>query len=60
MASLSYEKDEDLTKILIDAAKNLEKYVEMGIKAKDYYEQHATINHMARGAMEAFEYALRH
>lgn len=55
---IMYEEDEDLTNILIDAAKNQQKYVNMGIKAKDYYDHHATINHMAQGAMDAFDYVL--
>ena len=35
-----------------------EKYVEMGRKAKDYYDNHATIQHMARGAIDAFDYVI--
>lgn len=55
---IMYEKDEDLTFILIDCAQNPQKYVDMGIRAKDYYDNHATINHMAQGAMDAFNYVL--
>ena len=55
---LMYENDEELTSIMIDCAKNSKKYIEMGIKAKDYYDSHATVNHMAQGAMNAFEYVL--
>lgn len=57
---IMYEKDEDLTNILIDAAQNQQKYVDMGVKAKNYYDHHATINHMAQGAVDAFEFALEH
>lgn len=56
---IMYEKDEDLMSILEDACVNAQKYVEMGVKAKDYYDNHATINHMAQGAMDAFEFVLK-
>lgn len=56
---IMYDYNDDLAKILIDAAHNQQNYVDMGIKAKNYYDHHATINHMAQGAMDAFEYALK-
>lgn len=56
---IMYEKDEDLTSIIEDACKNPQKYVEMGMAAKDYYDHNATIKHMAQGAMDAYEYALK-
>lgn len=55
---IMYEKDEELTSIIEDACKNPQKYIEMGITAKNYYDNHATIRHMAQGAMNAFDYAL--
>jgi len=55
-----YAKDEDLTEIISDACRNPQKYVQMGIEAKEYYDNYATIKHMAQGAMDAFEYALKH
>lgn len=56
---IMYDNNDDLVKILIDAAHSQQNYVDMGIKAKDYYDHHATVNHMAQGAMDAFEYALK-
>lgn len=53
-----YNKDEDLIKILEDCYRNPSKYILMGGKAKEYYDKHATINHMAQGAIQAFEFAL--
>ena len=53
-----YENDEDLTTIIEDSCRTPEKYVKMGIAAKDYYDNHATIKHMADGAMNAFRFAL--
>lgn len=55
---IMYNKDEELTSIISDACCNSPKYVDMGIKAKDYYDNHATIRHMAQGAMDAFEFVL--
>ena len=55
---IMYEKDEELTDIIEDACKNPDKYIRMGIAAKDYYDNNATIKHMAQGAMRAFECAM--
>lgn len=57
---IMYDKDEELTSIIEDTCKNPQKYIDMGMAAKDYYDNHATIKHMAQGAMDAFEYALKH
>ena len=55
---IMYDKDEDLVNILTDACLNPQKYVNMGKKAKEYYNNHATIRHMAQGAMKAFEHVM--
>ena len=55
---IMYENDDDLTSILIEAGSKPEKYVDMGIKAKEYYDNYATIAHMAQGAMKAFEHVM--
>lgn len=55
---IMYEKDSDLTEILLDAMTNPNKYIEMGRKAKEYYNNTATINHMAQGAIEAYNFVL--
>lgn len=57
---IMYENDNELIEILIDASRNTEKYIEMGKNAKEYYDNNATIKHMANGAMAAFEYAMKH
>ncbi len=56
---IMYDCDKDLENILIDASNNPKKYVEMGFKAKVYYDNNATVNHMAHGAMNAFEQVLK-
>ncbi len=53
-----YQNDAELSLILVDASKYPERYIEMGRKAKEYYDNNATIGHMASGAMAAFEFAL--
>lgn len=55
---IRYESDIDLTNILADAMNCPEQYVEMGRKAKDYYDNNATIAHMAQGAINAFNYVI--
>ena len=49
-----YSRDEELAAIMKDAASCREKYVAMGEKAREYYYAHATVRHMAQGAMDAF------
>lgn len=53
-----YDKDDDLIDILADAIKNPVKYVEMGIRAKAYYDNNATPSHMAQGVMQAIDYVV--
>ena len=55
---IMYDKDEDLEEILVDAIEHPSKYVEMGRKAKDYYDNNATPLHMANGAIRAIECAM--
>lgn len=54
-----YEKDEDLLAIMLDTVNNASKYIEMGMNAKDYYDNYATVKHMAQGAMDAFKFVLK-
>lgn len=53
-----YEKDEDLLNILLDASEHPQKYVDMGLTAKEYYDNNATVKHRSEGAIKAFKYAL--
>ena len=54
----SISLDEDLEEILVDAIEHPSKYVEMGRRAKDYYDNNATPLHMANGAIRAIECAM--
>lgn len=53
-----YQNDDELTRIIIDVIDNPSKYVEIGKKAKDYYDNNATIQHMVNGLLEAIEYVV--
>ena len=55
---IMYQDDNELVEILIDANQHPNKYIEMGEKSKEYYDNNATIEHMADGAMAAFAFAL--
>lgn len=55
---IHYNIDKDLVDILVDAINNPQKYVEMGRKAKSYYDNNATVFHMAQGVIDAFNFAL--
>lgn len=57
---IMYQDDTELTSILADACRYPESYVEMGVRAKEYYDNHATVAHMAHGAMDAFSFVLNH
>lgn len=52
-----YNKDEELITIIMDVMTNPSKFVEMGVKAKEYYENHATIEHMVKGFLDAIDFA---
>lgn len=54
-----YEKDDDLYYIMKEAMTSPNKYIEMGKNAKSYYDSYATPYLMARGAMDAIDYAVR-
>lgn len=56
---IMYDKDDDLIDILSDAIKNPNRYIEMGICAKKYYDNNATPWHMAQGAVKAIEYVTK-
>lgn len=53
-----YNTKEELVSILIDAFKNQQKYLDMGIKAQKYYFDYCTPEMMAKGALNAINYAL--
>ncbi|MGM9778849.1 MAG: glycosyltransferase family 4 protein [Prevotella sp.] len=53
-----YNTDCNLVDVMIDAANHKEKYIEMGVKAKEYYTHHASIEIMANGAIDAIKYVV--
>lgn len=59
VSGVMYKDDTELTSLLMDAIKNPDKYIQMGVKAKEYYDTNATPSHMANGFIDAIEYALR-
>lgn len=56
---LIYENDEDLLQIMLDAMAMPENYVQMGIEAIKYYNEYATIDHMAQGVIDAINFVLK-
>ena len=48
----------DLVDIIIEASNNPNKYIEMGLRAKSYYDSNATPEHMAQGAIDAINFVL--
>ncbi len=53
-----YDTDSDLVDILVDVFQHPGRYVDMGLKARDYYYHHATCAHMAEGAAKAIRFVL--
>ena len=53
-----YENDHELLNILIDATDNPQKFIDMGFRAKEYYDNNATVKHRSNGAISAFRFAL--
>lgn len=54
-----YDNDEELIDIMADAINSRQKYIDMGIKAMDYYYNNATVEHMANGAIKAIEFSIK-
>lgn len=50
----------ELTSIVKDISENPQKYIDMGEKAKAYYNENRTPQHMANGLWDAVCYALKH
>lgn len=55
-----YEDDSCLPALLEDAILHRNKYIQIGINARDYYNNNATIEIMVRNIRDALEYALKH
>lgn len=51
------ENESDLIKIIEDIALEPNKYIEMGLKAKEFYDKNRTIKHMADGLWNAIQFA---
>lgn len=51
-----YDKDEDLLDIMLSAADNPDRFVEMGMKAKEYYDNNATVSHRVKAVMKAISF----
>lgn len=54
------EDENQLTEVIKDITDHKEKYVEMGRKAQDYYNENRTSKHMAEGLWNAIQYAIEH
>lgn len=55
-SGILYDHESDLTNIIIDIAENKEKYITMGINAKNHYENERKPSDMAKGLADAIEY----
>ncbi len=54
-----FNEDSELVEILVDVAQNREKYLEMGQKAKHFYNTQRTPQNMANGFIDAVHYTLK-
>lgn len=54
-----YNDDHDLKEIIIDTTKCPSKYIEMGRKAREYYYNCITPQHMANAAKEAIKFVMK-
>lgn len=53
-----YDNDSDLPEIMSSAINHRDRFVEMGLSAKNYYDNNATVSHMAQGVIDAIKYSL--
>lgn len=58
VSGILYEKDEDLTDIILDITTNNQKYIELGQNAKKHYGNHRKPDDMAQGFRDAIQYVL--
>jgi glycosyltransferase involved in cell wall biosynthesis len=54
------DNEKQLPDVIRDISENKEKYIEMGRKAQEYYNENRTPQHMANGMWNAVKYALEH
>ena len=51
-----YQKDDELTDIILEIGEHRQKFLNMGKNAKEYYDKFRTPEHMAQGISGAIEY----
>lgn len=54
------ESENELLEVVRDIANNPDKYIEMGEKARIFYDNNRTPKHMAQGFWDAIQYVTRH
>ncbi len=59
VTGILYAEESELADIIIDIHKNYEKYLELGDKAKGFYESFRKPTDMAQGIINAVEYVLK-
>lgn len=57
---LFYDTEDELVEILVDAAEHPSKYEAMSKYARNYYLNEASPEKMAKGVLDAIEYAIKH
>ena len=53
------ESEKELTAVVRDISENPDKYIAMGEKAKEFYDNNRTPKHMAQGFWDAIQYVIR-
>lgn len=53
------ESEEDLATVVKDISENPDKYIRMGKKAKEFYDNNRTPKHMAQGFWNAIQYVIK-
>ena len=53
------ESEKDLSSVVQDISEHPEKYLEMGKRAKEFYDNNRTPQHMAHGFWDAIQYVTR-
>ena len=56
VSGILYENDNELKDIIVDISENKSKYIKMGEKAKNFYDNHRKPEDMAQGISNAIEY----
>ena len=56
---LLLDNKSDIKKVILDMSEHPDKYLQMGVKAKEHYTNHRNVNQMVQGFIDAIDYVTK-